>query len=98
MATKKNRFAPRYGPVLKTLRNTLRFVFSFWRLRSAPTAVGCLIPIGCLVFIAGWLIVRKGSPSLLPSPLRPSVPASHSNRKSSLHQSPMDSCHFLLVH
>ena len=98
MATKKS-FYPRYGHVvLKTLRNTLRFVFSFWRLRSAPTTVGCLIPIGCLVFIAGWLIVRKGPPSLLPSPLRPSVPASHSNRKSSLHQSPMDSCHFLLVH
>ena len=36
---------------------TLRF-FLFWRLRSAPTTAGCLVPIGCLVFTAGWLIVR----------------------------------------
>ena len=42
---------------LKTLRN-LRFVFLFWRLRSAPATAGCLVPIGCLVFIAAWLIVR----------------------------------------
>ena len=58
MATKKNCLPLRYGHVfLKTLRN-LHFVFSFWRLRSAPTTAGCLVPIGCLVFTAGWLIVR----------------------------------------
>ena len=57
MATKKI-VLPLVMDTLKTLRNTLRFVFSFWRLRSAPTAAGCLVPIGCLVFIAGWLIVR----------------------------------------
>lgn len=60
MATKKNRFTLVMGTLfLKNItEHFLRFVFSFWRLRSAPTTAGCLIPIGCLVFIAGWLIVR----------------------------------------